>query len=445
MATPTVTDLTRDDKTRLIMENMAMDKGPARRILENNREVGGLPNEEYDDIMVGNNDQDADEQGTMRKEVRKWGGMSITNGRRRVVIWQRATRRPTHGYSTQAFPRTSKICSPLLTRPEQSSPVPQNAMALPSAFRLSDRSRFGGDMHRSWDQEHPGKKAWLSHILASNQVENSAPPDMVITLAPTQKTHTLPRLDEAIQEIDLAKTTLPSITTDISTSSNAHGPGAAAGTAVLEQDVSLRRASLPRPLLQLSPLQMHCEALTGPNDSYSTVMQRPTSVRETPAATIPTVASLSQSPKPQSSSTTDVEELATERDSSTTASQTRDGRTGPRRPNAFVCDFPCCTAAPFRTLYLLRSHAPVHCSDRPFYCSVRGCPRSEGGKGFKRKNDMRRHGLVHDSPGHVQQQHPEQDENDPHLQFILAQKPGNLSLRKGRRDTRRITAATARG
>ena len=32
---------------------------------------------------------------------------------------------------------------------------------------------------------------------------------------------------------------------------------------------------------------------------------------------------------------------------------------------------------------------------------VKGCPRGEGGKGFKRKNEMIRHGLVHDSPGYV--------------------------------------------
>ncbi|KAH6980498.1 hypothetical protein EDB80DRAFT_783577 [Ilyonectria destructans] len=29
------------------------------------------------------------------------------------------------------------------------------------------------------------------------------------------------------------------------------------------------------------------------------------------------------------------------------------------------------------------------------------CPRAEGGKGFKRKNEMIRHGLVHNSPGYV--------------------------------------------
>ena len=50
---------------------------------------------------------------------------------------------------------------------------------------------------------------------------------------------------------------------------------------------------------------------------------------------------------------------------------------------------------------LLSSHANVHSSARPHYCPVKGCSRGEGGKGFKRKNEMIRHGLVHDSPGYV--------------------------------------------
>ncbi|KAI1423807.1 hypothetical protein F5Y12DRAFT_755424 [Xylaria sp. FL1777] len=67
----------------------------------------------------------------------------------------------------------------------------------------------------------------------------------------------------------------------------------------------------------------------------------------------------------------------------------------------FICTFQGCTAQPFQTQYLLNSHANVHSSARPHYCPVKGCPRSEGGKGFKRKNEMIRHGLVHDSPGYV--------------------------------------------
>lgn len=76
-----------------------------------------------------------------------------------------------------------------------------------------------------------------------------------------------------------------------------------------------------------------------------------------------------------------------------------DGLTNP--PAGYVCTFTGCNAAPFQTQYLLNSHANVHSSARPHYCSVKGCPRSEGGKGFKRKNEMIRHGLVHDSPGYV--------------------------------------------
>jgi len=94
-----------------------------------------------------------------------------------------------------------------------------------------------------------------------------------------------------------------------------------------------------------------------------------------------------------------------------------DGITNPQI-GGYQCTYPGCTAPPFQTQvcfhpsscnaqplihvkYLLNSHANVHSSNRPHYCSVKGCPRSEGGKGFKRKNEMIRHGLVHDSPGYV--------------------------------------------
>jgi len=50
---------------------------------------------------------------------------------------------------------------------------------------------------------------------------------------------------------------------------------------------------------------------------------------------------------------------------------------------------------------LFSSHTNVHSSNRPHYCPVKDCPRGEGGKGFKRKNEMIRHGLVHQSPGYV--------------------------------------------
>lgn len=76
-----------------------------------------------------------------------------------------------------------------------------------------------------------------------------------------------------------------------------------------------------------------------------------------------------------------------------------DGITNP--VGSYVCNEPGCTAPPFQTPYLLNSHANVHSSERPHYCPVPGCTRGQGGKGFKRKNEMIRHGLVHDSPGYV--------------------------------------------
>ncbi|RYO14027.1 hypothetical protein AA0111_g12094 [Alternaria arborescens] len=88
----------------------------------------------------------------------------------------------------------------------------------------------------------------------------------------------------------------------------------------------------------------------------------------------------------------------------------------PNITGMFRCHHPDCTAAPFQTQYLLKyirpsismiltnessSHNNVHASNRLHFCPVAGCPRGEGGKGFKRKNEMIRHGLLHQSPGYV--------------------------------------------
>ncbi|CAD0112444.1 unnamed protein product [Aureobasidium uvarum] len=112
-------------------------------------------------------------------------------------------------------------------------------------------------------------------------------------------------------------------------------------------------------------------------------------------------------------------------------------QTSTSAPGGFICDHPGCAAPPFQTQYLLNS-------SRPHYCPVKGCPRGEGGKGFKRKNEMIRHGLVHDSPGyvcpfcplrehryprpdnlqrHVRVHHVDKDKDDPLLREVLAQRP----------------------
>ncbi|EEP81855.1 predicted protein [Uncinocarpus reesii 1704] len=113
----------------------------------------------------------------------------------------------------------------------------------------------------------------------------------------------------------------------------------------------------------------------------------------------------------------------------------------PQNTGGFKCDYPGCTAEPFQTQYLLNSHANVHSDNRPYYCPVKDCSRSKGRRGFKRKNEMIRHGLVHDSPGyicpfcsdqqrryprpdnlqrHVRAQHPDKDKEDPLLREVLS-------------------------
>lgn len=95
----------------------------------------------------------------------------------------------------------------------------------------------------------------------------------------------------------------------------------------------------------------------------------------------------------------------------------------------YKCTFEGCKAAPFTTQYLLTygtafllyrcnadpysSHMNVHSSERPHYCPVEGCERAIGGKGFKRKNEMKRHGLVHNSPGYVCPYCPDREHRYP--------------------------------
>ncbi|KPI43585.1 uncharacterized protein AB675_7092 [Cyphellophora attinorum] len=113
-----------------------------------------------------------------------------------------------------------------------------------------------------------------------------------------------------------------------------------------------------------------------------------------------------------------------------------------------TCPHPHCTSAPFATQYLLNSHLNVHSESRPHFCSVRGCARGPGGQGFKRKNEMIRHGLVHTSPGytcpfcptngpmhkyprpdnlqrHVRVHHKEVEAGDGRLRRVLGQARGS--------------------
>ncbi|KAG6042019.1 hypothetical protein E4U41_007116 [Claviceps citrina] len=130
-----------------------------------------------------------------------------------------------------------------------------------------------------------------------------------------------------------------------------------------------------------------------------------------------------------------------------------DGITNPLA-GQYVCRYQGCKAQAFQTQYLLNSHANVHSSARPHYCPVPNCPRSEGGKGFKRKNEMIRHGLVHASPGyicpfcpdrehkyprpdnlqrHVRVHHVDKAKDDPLLREVLSQRPDGPNRGRRRR------------
>ncbi|KAJ6038061.1 hypothetical protein N7499_003411 [Penicillium canescens] len=92
------------------------------------------------------------------------------------------------------------------------------------------------------------------------------------------------------------------------------------------------------------------------------------------------------------------------------------------------CTIPGCAAEPFRTQYLLK----VHSQDRPYFCPVGGCPRAHGGKGFKRKNEMVRHGLVNSSPGYACPFCPDQQYKYPrpdNLQWLVHFRASYMSMR----------------
>ncbi|KAJ4590483.1 hypothetical protein HRR82_000837 [Exophiala dermatitidis] len=134
----------------------------------------------------------------------------------------------------------------------------------------------------------------------------------------------------------------------------------------------------------------------------------------------------------------------------------------PVRPANYECTVAGCTAAPFHTLYLLNSHMNVHSEKRTHFCSVKGCPRGPGGTGFKRKNEMMRHALVHAPPiyvcpfcpdqqhkyprpdnlqRHVRAHHKDRDRNDPELLAVLDRRPDGAERPTKRRTQQNLPAS----
>jgi len=121
-----------------------------------------------------------------------------------------------------------------------------------------------------------------------------------------------------------------------------------------------------------------------------------------------------------------------------------------RIPNSitgsFECDYPGCTTLPFHTHYLLKyvcpsmlaiwsnhhsSHVNVHSSPTPHYCPVKDCPRGKGGTGFRRKNELIRHSLIHQVPGYICPYCPDREHKYPRpddLQRYVKQDSPNRSI-----------------
>jgi len=138
------------------------------------------------------------------------------------------------------------------------------------------------------------------------------------------------------------------------------------------------------------------------------------------------------------------------------ASAAEDPRSARSLGGAYACTYQGCNVPPFHTQYLLNSHMNVHSDKRNHFCPVKDCPRGPGGRGFKRKNEMIRHGLVHTSPGyvcpycpdqkhkyprpdnlqrHIRAHHTEASPDDPQLRRILDIRPPG-GTRGGRRRLR---------
>ncbi|KAF4120242.1 ZnF C2H2 [Geosmithia morbida] len=236
--------------------------------------------------------------------------------------------------------------------------------------------------------------------------------------------------------------------------------------ALPEKEPTLPHHTTGPPLASYSPpsgAQMHphipCSSPISPPDNYSRSLPSPrATMAPSPYSHIP--VAISHRPSVDYSGSSTCGESATMEkslsSSGTAASVTTDCMSIDEitSQGGYNCTVTGCTAPPFQTQYLLNSHANVHSSARPHYCPVPGCARSEGGKGFKRKNEMIRHGLVHDSPGyvcpfcpdrdhkyprpdnlqrHVRVHHNDKSKDDPLLREVLAQRADGPNRGRRRR------------
>ncbi|ODA80528.1 hypothetical protein RJ55_03487 [Drechmeria coniospora] len=250
--------------------------------------------------------------------------------------------------------------------------------------------------------------------------------------------HNLPSIRLTFGDINRIPSTEPSTPADVEVPALRAGTGAAFKPS----------PSAAAPQLPLMPLS-HVSPPISPNEPYHRSLPSPPSLSASSPYSYYQTTGLGHRPSIECTTVTVGETPNTDRSASTPATvasvadrMSIDGITNPPVAS-YICGYSGCTAPPFQTQYLLNSHRNVHSSARPHFCPVKGCSRSEGGKGFKRKNEMIRHGLVHDSPGyvcpfcpdrehkyprpdnlqrHVRVHHVDKDKDDPILRGVLSQR-----------------------
>ncbi|KIW21702.1 uncharacterized protein PV07_12865 [Cladophialophora immunda] len=315
--------------------------------------------------------------------------------------------------------RAFACLSPSMGRPFASYASPASYTAYPTM------SPPGPPSHHNWRTTTGNSNAsTLSGYPSSTSVSVSAPASSIITPSPAasgpSSLTTLPEHDQEEQEEGRRMHHVPTMETNLLPKGEVRFITQYQPKARSNSSLKLR---LQPPKLQLQPpkLQPKRAARSQPQP-------------QSPPEPKPRPKLEAQQPQPKPA-----------RDPASAARSTL----GP-----FKCTHDGCNVAPFQTQYLLNSHVNVHSNERTHFCAVQGCPRGYGGLGFKRKNEMIRHGLVHTSPGymcpfcpkqshryprpdnlqrHVRKYHSDEDRLDPKLRAVLNQRTdGNNKAEKRR-------------
>ena len=305
------------------------------------------------------------------------------------------------------------------------------------------------------------------HMLTAPQ---GSPQTLESISSPRSQDQSLPPVKDLMKVADeeLRNLQRPRTSSIGSTASSVYAPNASAtpGSASSAQFFIPKTSQPPSSILSFSRVQTDPTPLTMPNptnirplghsstnpaefamhsvsnkDVHLPFVSASSTASTSTAGATPASTTNDSHPTPSDRSTTVPPPLSPELNSNSTA--TTPTTAG---PTLYKCTHPGCRAPPFQTPYLLNSHRNVHSSDRPYFCPRKDCSRSLPGQGFKRKNEMLRHGLVHNSPGyvcpfcspekehryprpdnlqrHVRMHHEEVDVDDERLREVLGQKKG---------------------